>query len=320
MHYRPLANTGMRISEVALGCWPIAGMTTPGVNEADSIATIKACFDLGVNHLDTAYMYGANGESERLIAKAIGDRRNEMVIATKGGFHWGSDGSQLHDASPATLRRECEESLRRLNTDRVELYYLHTPDQNVPLAESAGELKRLKDEGKVLSLGVSNVNLAQLEQFNAECPIAAFQPPYNMLQRDIESDTLPWCREHGVSVLVYWPLMKGLFAGKIRPGQINQHDNRLKYPQFQGEEFQKNLELVEKLHLIAQDAGHSLVELVINWILRQPGITSAVCGAKRPEQVRENAGGSGWELSDKQLAAIEEALEQRGPAQIRSAV
>ena len=303
-----------------MGCWPIAGMTTPGVNEADSIATIKACFDLGVNHLDTAYMYGANGESERLIAKAIGDRRNEMVIATKGGFHWGSDGSQLHDASPATLRRECEESLRRLNTDRVELYYLHTPDQNVPLAESAGELKRLKDEGKVLSLGVSNVNLAQLEQFNAECPIAAFQPPYNMLQRDIESDTLPWCREHGVSVLVYWPLMKGLFAGKIRPGQINQHDNRLKYPQFQGEEFQKNLELVEKLHLIAQDAGHSLVELVINWILRQPGITSAVCGAKRPEQVRENAGGSGWELSDKQLAAIEEALEQRGPAQIRSAV
>ncbi|MGA2058981.1 MAG: aldo/keto reductase [Thermoguttaceae bacterium] len=320
MLYRPLANTGLKISEVALGCWPIAGMTTPGVNDAESIATIRACFELGINHLDTAYMYGANGESERLIAKSLGDRRGEMIIATKGGFHWGADGSQVHDASPAALRRECEESLRRLNTDHVELYYLHAPDKNVPLAESAGELKRLKDEGKALALGVSNLNLEQLEQFAGECPIAAFQPPYNMLQRGIESDTLPWCRRHGVSVLVYWPLMKGLFAGKIRPEKLHERDNRRKYPQYQGEELQKNLELVEKLRLMAQDAGHTAVELAINWILRQPGITSAVCGAKRPEQIRENAGGSGWELSDKQLAAIEEALKQRGPAKVRSAV
>jgi aryl-alcohol dehydrogenase-like predicted oxidoreductase len=265
-------------------------------------------------------MYGAEGESERLIAKALGDRRGEMIIGTKGGFHWGADGSQVHDASPAALRRECEESLRRLDTDRVELYYLHAPDKNVPLAESAGELKRLKDEGKALALGVSNVNLEQLEQFAAECPIAAFQPAYNMLQRDIESDTLPWCREHGVSVLVYWPLMKGLFAGKIRLEKLHDRDNRRKYPQYQGEELLKNLELVEKLRSIAQDAGHTVVELAINWILRRPGITSAVCGAKRPEQIRENAGGSGWELSDEQLAAIEEALKQRGPAKVRSAV
>ena len=133
-----------------------------------------------------------------------------------------------------------------------------------------------------------------------------------MLQRGIESDTLPWCREHGVSVLVYWPLMKGLFAGKIRPEKLHDRDNRQKYPQFQGEELQKNLELVEKLRSIAQDAGHTVVELAINWILRTPGITSAVCGAKRPDQISENAGGSGWELSEPELAAIEEALKQRG--------
>jgi aryl-alcohol dehydrogenase-like predicted oxidoreductase len=298
----------------------MAGMTTPGVTEADGITAIRACFELGVNHLDTAYMYGANGESERLIAKALGNRRGEMIIATKGGFHWGADGSQLHDASPAALRRECEESLRRLDTDHVELYYLHAPDPKVPLAESAGEMKRLKHEGKALALGVSNVNLEQIERFAAECPLAAFQPPYNMLQREIESDMLPWCREHGVSVLVYWPLMKGLLAGKIRPESLQQHDNRRKYPQYQGEELQKNLELVEKLRLIAQDAGHTVVELVINWILRQPGITCAVCGARRPEQIRENAGGADWELSHKQLAIIEEAIKQRGPAKIRSAV
>src|SRR3972149_5875208 len=126
MRYRPLGKTGIQVSEVALGCWPIAGMTTPGVNENDSIATIKACFDLGVNHLDTAYMYGANGESERLIAEALGNRRAEMIIATKGGLHWDQNGNQTHDARPEALRRECEESLRRLNTDHVDLYYLHT--------------------------------------------------------------------------------------------------------------------------------------------------------------------------------------------------
>jgi len=320
MRYRPLGDTGMRVSEVALGCWPIAGMTTPGVVESESIATIRACFELGINHLDTAYMYGANGESERLIAKALGDRRDEMIIATKGGFHWSADGRQTHDASPDALRRECEESLRRLNTDRVELYYLHTPDPNVPVAESAGEMKRLKKEGKALAIGVSNVSLAQIEEFAAECPIAAFQPPYNMLQREIEQDTLPWCREHGVSVLVYWPLMKGLFAGKIRPEGLHERDNRRKYPQFQGEEFQKNLELVEQLRSIAELSGHSVVELAINWILRQAGITSAVCGARRPEQIRENARGSDWELSEKQIATIEEALRKRGRAEVRGAV
>ena len=303
-----------------MGCWPIAGMTTPGVIEEQSIATIRACFELGINHLDTAYMYGANGESERLIAEALGSRRDEMIIATKGGFHWGPDGSQTHDASPATLRQECEESLRRLNTDRVELYYLHAPDPKVPVAESAGELSRLKDEGKALAIGASNLSLEQIEQFAAECPIAAFQPPYNMLQRGIERDTLPWCREHGVSVLVYWPLMKGLFAGKIHPGALAERDNRRKYPQYQGEEFQKNMELVERLRSIADEAGHSVAELAINWILRQPGITSAVCGARRPEQIRENAGGSDWELSAAQLAAIEQALRERGPAKVRSAV
>jgi aryl-alcohol dehydrogenase-like predicted oxidoreductase len=314
MRYRPLGNSGIQVSEVALGCWPIAGMTTPGVNETESIAAIQTCFETGINHLDTAYMYGANGESERLIAKALGNRRAEMTIATKGGLHWGPDGSQAHDASPAALRRQCEESLRRLRTDRVELYYLHSPDPSVPLAESAGELRRLKDEGKTLAVGASNLTLAQLEEFAAECPLAAFQPPYNMLQREIEADTLPWCREHGVAVLVYWPLMKGLFAGKIRPEKLHPRDNRLKYPQFQGEEWQKNQELVERLRQIADAAGHSVVELAINWILRQPGITAAVCGAKRPKQVRENAKASDWELTPRQLAEIEQALTDRGPA------
>lgn len=314
MERRRLGNTGIEVTPIALGCWPIAGMTSPGVNDDDSLATIRACFDLGINHLDTAFCYGRDGESERLIARAVGSRRDEMVIATKGGIHWLPDGGpQGRDGSPATLRRECEESLLRLKIDHVDLYYLHAPDPRVPVAESAGAIRRLMDEGKTQSAGASNLTLAQLKEFAAECPLAAFQPPYNMLQRHIESDILPWCREQGVAVLVYWALMKGLLAGKLgRDHVFGPDDNRRKYPMFRGDEYQKNLDLVDRLTRIAAEAGHTVAELVLNWTIHQPGITAALCGAKRPQQIRENALGAGWKLTPGQLSQIDQALAARG--------
>lgn len=318
MELRALGNTGLQVSAIAMGCWPIAGMTSPNTQEADALAAIRECFDLGINHLDTAYMYGRNGESERLIARALGPRRDEMVIATKCGLHWSDEGRQLHDARPATLRRQCEESLRRLQTDRVELLYLHAPDPNVPVAESAAALKKLLDEGKTRAVGASNLSLAQLVDFAAACPLAAFQPPYNMLMRQIEADTLPWCQSHGVAVLVYWPLMKGLLAGKIARDQIfGTNDSRHKYPMFQGEERRKNHDLIDRLRAIADAAGHTVAELVLNWTIHRPGITSALCGAKRPEQIRECAGGSGWPLTAEQMAEIDRALADRGDADVR---
>ncbi|MCE5302997.1 MAG: aldo/keto reductase [Planctomycetaceae bacterium] len=318
MNYRPLGSTNLVVSEIAMGCWPIAGMSSPNVHDDESIAAIEACFDLGVNHLDTAYMYGHNGESERLIARAVGRRRDQMVIATKCGLHCGPASYQIHDARPDTLRRECEESLRRLKTDRVELLYLHAPDPNVPVAESAGALRRLLEEGKTLAVGASNVNLAQLEEFSRECPLTAYQPAYNMLMRQIEQDTLPWCREHDVAVLVYWPLMKGLLAGKIRRDQVfGPDDSRHKYPMFQGEERRKNHDLVDRLQSLAQSAGHTVTQLVLNWTIHQSGITAALCGAKRPEQIRESAGASGWSLDSEQLAQIAESLQQRGEPDVQ---
>jgi aryl-alcohol dehydrogenase-like predicted oxidoreductase len=308
----------MQVSTVGLGCWPIAGMSSPGVNDDDSIAAIRACFEAGINHLDTAYAYGRHGESEQLIARALGSRRPEMLIASKGGLHWDADGKQAHDASPATLRRECEESLRRLQTYWVDLYYLHAPDKNVPLRESAGELRRLLEEGKTRSVGVSNVTLAELKEFAAECPLTAFQPPYNMLMRGIETDILPWCQQHHVAVLVYWPLLKGLLAGKLRRDhQFDARDSRRKYPMFQGTEWQKNIDLVERLEKIATTAGCTVTELVVSWTIQQPGITVALCGAKRPEQIRESARGGDWQLSTAQLAEIDAALAARGPADVR---
>jgi len=227
----------------------------------------------------------------------------------------------VRDGRPETLRRECDESLRRLSTDRVELLYLHAPDPAIPLCESAGALLQLMQEGKTRSVGVSNFNLAQLEEFSQVCPIAAFQPHYNMLQREIERDTLPWCRAHDVAIMVYWPLLKGLLAGKLaRDHVFTAGDGRAKYPMFQGQEWHKNQDLVDELRAIAAEAGKSVAQLAINWTIDQPGITSALCGAKRPDQIRETAAAMGWQLSEQQRARIEQALAQRGTPQSQNAV
>jgi aryl-alcohol dehydrogenase-like predicted oxidoreductase len=313
MELRTIGQTNIRVTPVAMGCWPITGITSIDVEEARSLATLEAAVDAGINFFDTAYAYGYDGESEKMIARALGHRRDEIVIATKGGLHW-ENRQQVSDASPATLRRECDESLRRLNTDRVELYYLHAPDPGVPVAESAAALKQLMEAGKVLSVGVSNFNVQQLEEFAAVCPIAAYQPHFNMLQREIEQSQLPWCVEHNVSVMVYWPLMKGLLAGKLpRDHVFDAHDGRKKYPMFQGEEWQKNQDFMDKLRPIAEETGHSVAQVVINWTIQRAGITCALCGAKRPEQIRDNAAALAWQLSPAQVERIDRAIEARGP-------
>lgn len=303
-----------------MGCWPITGITSIHVNETDSLATLEAAFDAGINFFDTAYCYGFSGESERLIARALGHRRDQIVIATKGGIHW-DNGQQMRDGRPATLKRQCEESLQRLNSDRVELLYLHAPDPNVPLAESAGGLKELLDAGKTRSVGLSNATLEQLCEFKAVCPLAVFQPHYNMLQREIEQSQLPWCIQQGISAVIYWPLMKGLLAGKLsRNHQFDPRDGRRKYPMFHGTEWDRNQDFLDRLRPIALSSGRSVAQLVINWTIHRPGITAALCGAKRPEQIRENAGGMSWRLTSDQLEQIDAALLARGPAASRGAV
>ena len=318
---RSLGQTEIMVSPVALGCWPISGMTSLGVSEADSLATLNAALDCGINFLDTAYAYGAAGESERLIARAIAGLRDEVVLATKCGIHWGPDGKRVIDGRPETLRRECDESLRRLETDRVELLYLHAPDPATPLADSAGELLRLMDAGKTRSVGVSNFSLPQLVEFHAICPVSAVEPPYNMLQREIERDLVPWCRERGIAVCVYWPLLKGLLAGKLpRDFVFQPGDGRAKYPMFQGREWVRNQDLLDELRAIAAAGGHTVAQLVINWTIHQPGITAALCGAKRPEQIRETAGAMGWRLMTDESRRIDTALARRGVPVTKGAV
>jgi aryl-alcohol dehydrogenase-like predicted oxidoreductase len=314
---RPLGKSGFTVSPVALGCWPMAGVTTLDVNDADSIATIQKCFDLGINHLDTAYVYGPSGESENLIRRAIGNRRDEFVIATKCGLHL--EGPEfVADGRPERLRAECEESLRRLGTDHVELLYLHTPDEKVPLADSAGALRELMEAGKARSVGVSNFTVEQMEEFAAVCPITATQMPYNMLQRGIEQRTIPWCRERNVAVMIYWPLMKGLLAGKFtRDTQLNERDSRRNNPAFSGEEWRRNHDFVDRLREAAALTGHTVAQLVVNWTFNQSGITCALCGAKRPHQIDETAGAMGWRLTGEQESIIAAAIAARGPAAVK---
>jgi len=321
MNHRKLGKTQIEVSAVALGCWPISGMTSLDVNENDSLATLRAAHEAGINFFDTAYCYGADGESERLIGRALAGVRDQVVIATKCGIHWDENLERQIDGRPATLKRECEESLQRLETDRVELLYLHAPDPKTPVSDSAGALKELMDAGKTRAVGVSNFSLAQLDQFHRVCPITAFQPAYNMLQRDIEVDTLPWCQANDIAVVVYWPLMKGLLAGKLERDHVfDPRDGRAKYPMFQGDEWQKNQDFVDELREIAAEIGKTVAQLVVNWTIHREAITSALCGAKRASQIKETAEAMDWQLNDAQLQRIDRALQRRGHAKTRPAV
>jgi len=324
---RPLGDSGVRVGPLGLGCWPLAGMTREGVTAQAAEATVRAALDHGITHLDTAFCYGERGESERAIAVAIRGRRDGVVIAGKCGIHWEPDAAatpprrQVVDGRPERIRMEVAESLRRLGTDHLDLLYLHAPDPQVPLAESAGELARLLAAGTTKAIGVSNVSLAQLEVFAAACPLAACQMHYNMLQREIEREILPWCRGHGVALIAYWPLMKGLLAGTMHRGQVfPASDSRHKYPMFNGAEFDQNLDYVDRLRPVAARLECSLPDLVLAWTAEQPGITSVLFGATSPEQVTINARALSVNLDDEARRDIAAAIAARGPVAGRRAV
>lgn len=312
---RRVGGTDIEIGPFGLGCWPLAGMTREGITPETAVATVRAAIDAGIDHLDTAYCYGENGESEQAIAAALAGReRDGLVIATKCGIHWEPGRRQRVDGRPERLRHEVEESLRRLGTDHVDLLYLHAPDPTLPIESSAAELERLLAAGKTRAVGVSNASLDQLLRFSTACPLAACQMHYNMLQRDIEAEILPWCRSHGVSMFVYWPLMKGLLAGDMpRNRTFPATDSRHKYPMFTGDEFQRNLDFVDELRPIATRLDRPLADLVLAWTAEQPGVTCVLSGATTPLQAAANARATACVLDDDARAGIAAAIGRRGP-------
>ena len=322
MSPRAVGHSGIEVGPLGLGCWPLSGMTRSGITPVAAVATVTAALDAGIMHLDTAYCYGEAGESERAIAQAItGCHRDAVVIASKCGIHWEPGRKQCVDGRPERIRGEVEESLTRLGTDHVDLLYLHAPDPTIPIEASAGALSQLLTEGKTRAVGVSNVSLAQLERFAAACPLSACQLHFNMLQREIETEILPWCRSHDVAMFAYWPLMKGLLAGSMpRDLVFPTTDSRHKYPMFTGEEFQRNLDFVDSLRPVATRLGCELTDLVLAWTAEQAGITCVLFGATSPEQVQSNARALACELDDDARRAIAVAIQNRGPVAGRRAV
>jgi aryl-alcohol dehydrogenase-like predicted oxidoreductase len=326
---RPLGSSPVAVGPLGLGCWPLAGMTRAGISREAAVAAVRAAVAAGITHLDTAYCYGERGEADRAIGEALGwttaataaaHSRDSVVVAGKCGIHWEPDATadpprRLQvDGRPERLRAEVDESLARLGTDHFDLLYLHCPDPTVPIEESAGELRRLMAAGKTRAVGLSNAGVDLLARFSAECPLAACQMHFNMLQREIEEAVLPWCRERNVAMVVYWPLMKGLLAGKMRRGQVfPASDSRHKYPLFNGEAFERNLDFVEALRPVAARLGVSLADLVLAWTVEQPGISSVLFGATSPGQVEANAQALACELDDAARRDIAAAITARGP-------
>lgn len=287
---RRIGRSDLWVAPVALGCWPLAGITSGPVTTAAATAVIDAALAAGVNHFDTAHAYGRDGESERRVAQVLRGRRKGLVLATKVGVYWDAAGALCRTGRPALLRRQLDESLRRLQIDAVDLLYLHAPADDAPLAETAGFFGTLRAEGKARAVGVSNLSVPQMETFAAECRFEACQVRYNLLQREIEADVLPWCRAHDVSVVAYEPLAQGLLTGKFaRDHMFSADDWRRRSPLFSEPAWTENLATVERLRPLAARLGCSVAEVAVGWTVSRPGVAVALCGAKRPEQIRETA-------------------------------
>jgi len=326
MQEREIGQSGIKASVVGLGTWAIGGGPWWGdTDDEQSLRTIHEALDQGVTLIDTAPGYGW-GRSEELVGRAIGGRRDQVVIATKCGLWWQDDrGSEFFDSEgrtvrrclrPETIREEVEISLRRLGTDYIDLYFTHwqsvEPDLT-PIAETAECLTKLKEEGKIRAIGVSNADQAQLAEYCAACTLDANQPRYSMLDRTIEADIAPFCREQDVSVLAYSPLEQGLLTGNIGMDQtFGEGQYRNEIPWFKPENRRRVLDMLDGWKDLTQIYDCTMSQLAIAWTVCQPGITFALCGARKPHQVRDNAGAGRLTLKDEDVQRMRRDIEALG--------
>jgi aryl-alcohol dehydrogenase-like predicted oxidoreductase len=308
VEYRHLGNSDLEVSVVGIGCWAMGGTAWGPVDDAECIGAIHRALDLGINFVDTAAEYGL-GHSEEVVGQAVAGRRDEVVLATKGGLNWTESGDVFRDSSREHIVKGTEASLRRLNTDVIDLLQIHWPDENVPFEETMAAMLELQQQGKIRAIGLSNFTVEQMQRCLAAGPVESLQPPYSMLRRDIERDILPFCRQHNIGVVVYGPLARGLLTGKYsREPTFTDNDVRHSDGNFRGERFQRNLAMLERLKAIAYPRGKTLAQLAIRWCLSHPAVTVAIVGAKRAAQVEENVGGAGWRLSEEELQKIDRIL------------
>jgi aryl-alcohol dehydrogenase-like predicted oxidoreductase len=312
MEYTTLDGSDLEVSRIGLGTWAIGGWMWGGSDEAEALRTIHTAVDLGITLIDTAPVYGF-GASEEIVGKALsqGGIRDRVVLATKVGLQW-SDGKVWRNSSRHRIMKEIDDSLRRLGTDRIDLYQVHWPDPAVPIEETAAAMQELLQAGKVRALGVSNYDPDELHRFAGAAPLHAHQPPYNLFERGIEADVLPAGRELGLATLAYGALCRGLLSGKITSETSFRGDDlRRSDPKFQQDRRPQYLEAVARLDALARERyGKPVLSLAVRWLLDRPGVTVALWGARRPDQLDALGDVLGWSLEDEGMEAVDSVLAE----------
>lgn len=318
MQYRELGKSGIKASVVGLGTWQMGGWRWGGTEEASAVKTIHAAIDAGINLIDTAPAYG-QGLSEEVVGKAIKDRRSQVVLATKCGLVWHvnkgtfffeqAGGPIYKYLGPESINYEIEQSLKRLQTDYIDLYQTHWQDPTTPIEATMEVLLKLKEQGKIKAIGVSNATPEQMTEYQRYGAIASDQELYSMFDRQIETDTLPYCQANQISMLSYAPLAKGLLSGKIGPDRVfNGDDQRLGHPRFTPGNLQRVQVLLNKFHPITEAHHISLNHLALVWNFSQPGVTHVLAGTQKAEQAIDNAAAGGIMLTSAELNQINQAL------------
>jgi aryl-alcohol dehydrogenase-like predicted oxidoreductase len=301
----------MKGSRIALGTWAMGGWMWGGSDEAECIRTIHEALDRGITLIDTAPVYGF-GHSEEIVGKALADgRRRRASIATKVGLDW-RDGKPFRSATRARIMKEVDDSLRRLRTDVIDLYQVHWPDPDTPIEETAAAMADLQRYGKIRAIGVSNFTTAQMEAFRAVSPLDTAQPPYNLFERGIEQDVLPYCRDRKIVTLAYGALCRGLLAGRMTEAtRFTGDDLRKSDPKFQMPRLRQYLEAVDKLDRFARDNyGKRVIHLALRWVLDRSDTNIALWGARRPDQLAPVGEVIGWHLDQSAMAEIDAILSK----------
>jgi len=319
MNTRQLGKDGPHLTEIGLGAWAMGGPGKFGwgpQDDQESIRTIHKAIDSGINWIDTAAVYGL-GHSEKVVGQAIKNKRDNVFIATKCGQPWDENRRVRTDSRPESIRKECEGSLERLDIDVIDLYQIHWPDPQTNMEDSWGEMVRLKEEGKVRYIGVSNFGVDLLEKCQTIHAVQSLQPPYSILHRakypEVENEILTWCRQNRVGVVTYSSIQTGLLTGKFDHQKLEELANgdwRRRNEFFQEPLFSKSITMVEALKPIADKYEKSITELAIAWVLMNDAVTSAIVGARRPDQIEKNVGGTDWDISDGDMEKIQHLMNE----------